>query len=221
MPSDKAMREACKGWVIFNGEKYRCQWEKGHLGAHSVWVDNKKVKWPNLATLIDEKDAEIAELKAELKPLQDAGYVTMTVSEFNAAQRAKAEVKRLTRMAKDLTFDLTKEEDKTEELEAEVEKFKSALRESIKEHQEIIVALQAKLATAVEALREVEGCMTLDYDSQAKKYLKPEFRGNTRVWSDGSCWLHPGDSVYEIDKTTADKIKEALLSIEGQGGTDD
>lgn len=52
--------EKCKNWVIYNGEEYECQWEKEHIGAHSVWVENKKIKWPNNAEALQSKEKSVA-----------------------------------------------------------------------------------------------------------------------------------------------------------------
>ena len=65
----------------------------------------------------------------------------------------------------------------------------------------------------VEALENLIGSCTITYESQAKKYLKPEFIGKRRVWSDYSCWLYPGDCIFEVSKEDIEKVNQALDQV--------
>ncbi len=35
----------CNAWVIFNNEERRCTWDADHLGFHSAWIGQNKIKW--------------------------------------------------------------------------------------------------------------------------------------------------------------------------------
>ena len=59
-------------------------------------------------------------------------------------------------------------------------------------------------------MEEVKKSITMDYDSQAEKYLRKELRGKSRVWSDAGCWLYPGDAVIEATEEDIKLINESL-----------
>ena len=61
-----------------------------------------------------------------------------------------------------------------------------------------------------DALKDLQECVTVTYESEAKAQLKPEYVGKKRVWASVGCWLYPGDCIYEADKVTIEKAKEAL-----------
>jgi hypothetical protein len=74
-------------------------------------------------------------------------------------------------------------------------------------------SLESKLSTLLKASEGLEKALealinstTTDYETQAKKYLKPEFVGKSRVWSEYGCWLYPDDCVIEAG---GEEIKEA------------
>ena len=35
----------CESWIVLNGQEYNCQWTDGHIGCHSAWRNQEKLKW--------------------------------------------------------------------------------------------------------------------------------------------------------------------------------
>ena len=56
--------ERCASFVLFDGsdKEIWCSWKNGHIGCHSTWIDGKKIKWMDLESIIQAKEAEIERL---------------------------------------------------------------------------------------------------------------------------------------------------------------
>lgn len=157
---------------------------------------------------------EVATLRAELDKAESQKKILL--KDLETWKRLCDQV----RLPMEEPLQYQKQAQKITDLESRLEKSEAELllaRETRTNCFNRSIALESENVKLREALEGfIESC-TVTYESQAKKYLKEEFQGRARVWSDYGCWLYPGDCIYEVDAETIKKAKEALATRQ-EGG---